>query len=84
MHSIKAARRLIETDPTSNSAKILSSWVLAVQAEESFNMARLYELDMKSFDIAIEILKEWRLDRYHAGKAKLFDMALQVRELSAN
>ena len=30
---------------------------------------------------AIEILKEWRLDRYYEGKAKLLDAAFQLKEL---
>ncbi|CKV39861.1 Uncharacterised protein [Mycobacterium tuberculosis] len=29
----------------------------------------------------MDILKEWRLDRYYASKSKLFDLSLQVSEL---
>ena len=31
----------------------------------------------------MDILKEWRLDRYYASKSKLFDLSLQVTELEA-
>ena len=41
----------------------------------------LYDLDYKSFQLAMDILKEWRLDRYYASKSKLFDLSLQVSEL---
>jgi hypothetical protein len=81
MNAIKSARRLISANPASTNAKILSSLVIAVESEGDFNIARLYELDIDSFEMAISILSEWRLDRYYAGKAKLFDMALQVRDL---
>jgi hypothetical protein len=84
MHAIKSARRLISKHPSSNNAKILSNLVLAVESEGNLNIARLYELDIESFDLAIAVLKEWRLDRYYAGKAKLFDMALQVRDLPSS
>jgi hypothetical protein len=81
MHAIKSARQLILKDPTSKDSEILSSLVLAVQSEGNLEIARLYELDIESFELAISVLKEWRLDRYYAGKAKLFDMAMQVRDL---
>jgi hypothetical protein len=29
------------------------------------------------------VLKDWRLDRYYIGKAKLIDLSMQVSELKA-
>jgi hypothetical protein len=81
MNAIKVARRFIETDPTNESAQILAKLVLALEAENSFELVQLYDLDYKSFQLAIDILKEWRLDRYYASKSKLFDLSLQVRDL---
>lgn len=81
MNAIKVARRFIETDPTNESAQILARLVLALESEHSFELVRLYDLDYKSFQLAIDILREWRLDRYYASKSKLFDLSLQVREL---
>ena len=76
MNAIKVARRFIETDPANESAKILAQLVLALEAERSFELITLY-----SFELAMDILKEWRLDRYYASKSKLFDLSLQVTEL---
>jgi len=81
MNAIKVARRFIETDPTNESAQILAKLVLALESENSFELVQLYDLDYKSFQLAIDILKEWRLDRYYASKSKLFDLSLQVRDL---
>ncbi|WP_076998358.1 hypothetical protein [Variovorax sp. KK3] len=81
MNAIKTARRFIETDPANESAQILARLVLALESERSFELVKLYDLDYKSFDIAMDILKEWRLDRYYAGKSKLYDLSLQVSEL---
>jgi hypothetical protein len=81
MNAIKVARRFIETDPTNESAQILARLVLALESEIGFELVHLYDLDYKSFQLAIDILKEWRLDRYYASKSKLFDLSLQVREL---
>ena len=81
MNAIKRARRFIEERPEDPSAVVLSHLVLALESEHSFELSELYQLDLGMFDLAIDILKEWRLDRYYAGKAKLFDLSLQVREL---
>ena len=57
--------------------------MLALESERSFELITLYSLDYKSFELAMDILKEWRLDRYYASKSKLFDLSLQVTELEA-
>jgi len=41
----------------------------------------LYLLDSPDFQLAMDILQEWRLDRYYMGKAKTFDMAQQALSL---
>jgi hypothetical protein len=81
MNAIKRARRYIEQNPAEASAQILSRLVLALETEHGFELSELYELDLAQFDLAIEILKEWRLDRYYAGKAKLFDISLQLSQM---
>lgn len=81
MNAIKRARLYIEQSPHDRGAQVLSSLVLALESEHGFELSALYELDMERFDMAIDILKEWRLDRYYAGKAKLFDISLQLSQL---
>lgn len=83
MRALKKARRIIETEPTSPVAQHLASLVLALEAEGSFELANLYQVDLETFDLMIETLKEWRLDRYYSGKAKLFDLSVQARSLTA-
>ena len=81
MNAIKLARRFLENDPGNESAKVLASLVLALESDRPFELSRLYTLDYDAFQMAMAILTEWRLDRYYAGKAKLFDLSLQVSEL---
>ena len=81
MNAIKVARRFIETDPADASAKILARLVLALESEASFELVTLYDLDYSSFLLAMDILKEWRLDRYYSSKSMLYDRSVQVREL---
>lgn len=81
MRAIKEARHFIEKSPNDEAAKILARLVLALEAEASFAITEIYKLDMEQFQLALKILQEWRLDRYYAGKARLFETALQASQL---
>ena len=81
MRAIKEARHLIEASPDGASQQTLARLVLALESEGSFAISDLYQLNRTHFDLAVRILQEWRLDRYYAGKARLFDTALHVQAI---
>ena len=81
MNAIKKARKLIEQNPESLQAQLISKLVLSLEAETELSLSDLYRLDSKHFDLVVEMLKEWRIDRYYIGKAKLFDLSLQAQKL---
>lgn len=83
MNKIKKARRLIETNPHTDAAKTLAALVRALASEEKFDLTAMYKLNDDNFNLAINILKEWRIDRYYSGKAKLHDLSVQVATLNA-
>lgn len=72
---------MIETSPDLPDAKILADLVLSLEREGSFNLGDLYLLNTENFDLALDVLRDWRLDRYYMGKARLFDVSWQLREL---
>lgn len=78
MRAIKKARKIIETEPASDAAKALTSLILALETDANFSFKPLYELHMKDFDLMIEVMKDWRLDRYYEGKAKAISTAIQA------
>ena len=78
MNAIKKTRKLIEANPVSDSAKTLARLVRALESDEQFALGDLYKLNYDNFGLAIEVLKEWRLDRYYMGKAKLLDVSVQM------
>ena len=84
MNQIKKARRLIETNPDSGAAKTLANLVRALESDEKLALADLYDLSYDDFEIAIGILKEWRLERYYSGKAKLHDLSVQMASMARN
>ena len=84
MQVIKQVRRLIEIDPTNPSSQILARLVLALESESDFAITEIYQLDYAQFQMALKILEEWRINRYFAGKAKLFDISLQATTLGTS
>ena len=82
MRAIKEARHLIEKSPDDESSQILARLVLALETEVNFAVSDLYKLSRDQFDLALKILQEWRLDRYYAGKARLFDTAVLASEIA--
>lgn len=82
MNAIKKARRIIESRPHSYEARTLASLVLALESAQPVVLEDVYRLDVDTFDLVMQVLKEWRLDRYYLGKAKLFDVSWQARELA--
>jgi hypothetical protein len=81
MNAIKKARKLIEAAPQSEAATTLSHLVRALESDENFVISDLYELNNAAFNLAIDILKDWRLDRNYMGKAKLHDLSVQMAEM---
>ncbi len=84
MNAIKKARRIIEANPQSHRSRTLSALVLALESAQPVVLEDVYQLDAEAFDLAIQVLREWRLDRYYMGKAKLFDVSWQARELQSS
>jgi len=43
-------------------------------------------MDYDAFEMALDLLRDWRLDRYYAARLKLFDFALStvIPEAKAN
>lgn len=76
MNAIKEVRRYLIKHPRTASSKILARLTEAVAEESAFPLGDLYALDREAFDLAIELLQDWRLDRYYAARIKLFDAVL--------
>lgn len=81
MRAVKKARKFILAHPEHPTSEVLTQLILSLETESEFKLQKIYQLNLSDFDLAIEILQEWRLDRYYEGKSKLIDAALQVMEL---
>ncbi|MFY7906813.1 MAG: hypothetical protein ACOVO0_11800 [Burkholderiaceae bacterium] len=84
MLAIKKARKLIEANPNSEASKTLAALVVALETEASFPLNSIYTLGDKPFQLALDILAEWRLDRHYAKKMRLMDVINQAQEKPAS
>jgi hypothetical protein len=80
MRAIKKAKRIIEKDPSQPFALFLTQLILSLESNNDFPIQKLYELTHDEFAFAIDILKEWRIDRHYMGKAKTFDVAYHAHD----
>jgi hypothetical protein len=83
MLAIKKARKIILTNPDHPGAKVLASLVIALETSHPFPLSQLYTLDFEQFELALEVLAEWRLDRYYSSKGRLLDLSLQAAEIQS-
>lgn len=81
MRSIKKVKKIIEANPQSELAQTFAKLILSLETEQAFPMQSLYALSSPDFELAIEVLKDWRLDRFYIGKAKVFDASLHASTL---
>lgn len=84
MLAIKKARKLIEADPSAETSQTLAKLVVALEMEGSFPINDMYRLSDKPFQLALDILAEWRLDRHYASKQRLLDASSQLHELGGH
>ena len=86
MRAVKKIKHIIEQNPQDQASQIFSQLIQSLAEEVDFSIKDLYLLKTSDFQLAMEVLQEWRLDRYYVGKAKVFDAALQALVLgkSAN
>ena len=82
MRAIKKVKKFIEHSPESTTGLVYSRLILSLEAEEDFRIKELYKLNAHDFELALELMKDWRIDQFYIGKAKAFDTATHAKNLS--
>jgi hypothetical protein len=68
MNALKTARKLISAHPESQAAAALAQLIQALECERKINVLALYALQPNEFELAIDVLKQWRIDRRTASR----------------
>ena len=70
MRAIKKVKKFIEKSPNSIEGLTFATVILALESGEEFPVTELYKLNSDDFDLAIELLRDWRIDRFYIAKPK--------------
>lgn len=63
-NAVKTIAKYIRNNPGSSGEEILRGLCAALESQEAFEIHRIYELDKKAFELALDLLEEWRFDRH--------------------
>lgn len=65
MRTIERARWLLSRDPHGPSVRVLQKLLHALETGGDFNIAELSILPHDRYQLAVEVLRDWRQDCYH-------------------
>lgn len=69
MDALELAEHFIADSPLDPDAGVLNRLLHALRADQTFCLQDLYELRLSSFELALEVMGAWRLQRYYRGEA---------------
>ena len=70
MRTIERARWLLSRDPHGPSVRVLQRLLHALETGGDFNIAELAILPHDRYELALDVLRDWRKDRYHQAGAQ--------------
>lgn len=73
MKAIEDIRRYLNDHAGTPGAEVLARLPATLRKEETLSLSHLYLLDWKSFELAIELMRDWRIDRYYAERLDFSD-----------
>jgi hypothetical protein len=73
MLAIQRLEKYMQTRATPASARELGRLIEALKEEKEFPLSSLYRIDYDAFELAVDVLRDWRVDRYYAKEMRLLD-----------
>ena len=68
MRALNKVDQLVHTSPQPASAALFNDLLDCLEAGASFELERLYELNYSDFELALGLLRDWRLARFQLPK----------------
>jgi hypothetical protein len=64
MNALKRLERRLGKAPGQRASVVFASLISSLYVKDDFRLAELYDLDYEDFELALSLLKDWRLDRF--------------------
>lgn len=74
MNTLKKIEKRLLKNPDDTASQVFKELIKALYNKENFDLAALYELDYEDFELSLEVLKDWRLDRFTKTKERLKEL----------
>jgi hypothetical protein len=71
MNNLKKIEKRILKNPDEPASQVFRDLVKALDQKLDFNLASIYDLDYDDFQLVLDVLKDWRLDRYAKTRKRL-------------
>lgn len=76
MKALTQARKLIQKQPLDQTSRTLSALLAALESDQTFDLGSLYRLPYDDFQLALDLIADWRLDRYYSPSIRMLDMPM--------
>lgn len=73
MNAAKRIKKLMDAGADPRQLEILKHLVLALQLKQPYELYRLYDIDYPFFQIAMQLLEDWRLGHHIDARSKLVE-----------
>jgi len=80
MFAIQRLEEYLHSSATPAASRELTRLLEALKDEKEFPLSSLYEIDYEAFELAVEVLRDWRIDRYYARQAHVLDRFVRSNE----
>ncbi len=67
-HAIKNIAKYIKSNPETEESLILAELCNALEAKLTFDLNRLFGMKTKAFELAMDLMADWRFDRHVAER----------------
>lgn len=74
-NAVKSIAKYVRKNEDEDASVILRELCEALETSKSYELAKLYDLKPKAFELALDLLSEWRFDRHLTERrfSKYFD-----------
>ena len=71
MNNLKKIEKRILKNPDEPASQVFRELVKALDQKLDFDLASIYDLNYDDFQLVLDVLKDWRLDRYAKTRKRL-------------
>ncbi len=73
MNAAKRIRHFIESGEDAEQVEVLKALARALEYGDAFDVRTLYEIDMRYFEAALELMRDWRFDHHIQSRSRLIE-----------